>query len=114
MKKLTELQVIDRERLILNIFSSRGATAESKLQIQLAEIKYQFPRSRETSKTNSGSERPGKGYDKTVVVPLPKLYPCIPNHTRFGGTIITPTVVVIDDGPGRIRTNDPRHVKAVS
>ena len=43
LKKLTELQVIDRERLILNIFSSRGATAESKLQIQLAEIKYQFP-----------------------------------------------------------------------
>ncbi len=72
LEKLTELQVIDRERLILNIFSSRGATAESKLQIQLAEIKYQFPRFRETSKTNSGSERPGKGYDKTVVVPLPK------------------------------------------
>ena len=72
LKKLTELQVIDRERLILNIFSSRGATAESELQIQLAEIKYQFPRFRETSKINSGSERPGKGYDKTVVVPLPK------------------------------------------
>jgi 50S ribosomal subunit-associated GTPase HflX len=32
----------------LNIFSSRAATAESKLQIQLAEIKYQFPRVRET------------------------------------------------------------------
>jgi GTP-binding protein HflX len=61
LEKLTELQVIDRERLILNIFSSRAATAESKLQIQLAEIKYQFPRVRETSKINSGSERPGKG-----------------------------------------------------
>src|SRR5215217_1690208 len=61
LEKLTELQVIDRERLILNIFSSRATTAESKLQIQLAEIKYQFPRVRETSKINSGSERPGKG-----------------------------------------------------
>src|SRR5688572_6395738 len=61
LKKLTELQVIDRERLILNIFSSRAATAESKLQIQLAEIKYQFRSVRETSKINSGSERPGKG-----------------------------------------------------
>ena len=61
LKKLTELQVIDRERLILNIFSSKAATAESKLQIQLAEIKYQFPRVRETSKINSGNEKPGKG-----------------------------------------------------
>jgi GTP-binding protein HflX len=31
LEKLTELQVIDRERLILNIFSSRAATVESKL-----------------------------------------------------------------------------------
>jgi GTPase len=61
LEKLTEVQVIDRERLILNIFSSRATTTESKLQIQLAEIKYQFPRVRETSKINSGSERPGKG-----------------------------------------------------
>lgn len=61
LEKLTEVQVIDRERLILNIFSSRATTTESKLQIQLAEIKYQFPRVRETSKINSGSDRPGKG-----------------------------------------------------
>ena len=61
LEKLTEVQVIDREQLILNIFSSRATTTESKLQIQLAEIKYQFPRVRETSKINSGSERPGKG-----------------------------------------------------
>ncbi|HEY9386895.1 MAG TPA: GTPase HflX, partial [Nitrososphaeraceae archaeon] len=61
LEKLTEVQVIDRERLILNIFSSRATTTESKLQIQLAEIKYQFPRVRETSKIASGSERPGKG-----------------------------------------------------
>jgi GTP-binding protein HflX len=61
LEKLTELQVIDRERLILNIFSSRATSTESKLQIQLAEIKYQFPRVREASKIASGSERPGKG-----------------------------------------------------
>src|SRR5919197_5406011 len=61
LEKLTELQVIDRERLILNIFSSRATTTESKLQIELAEIKYQLPRVRQTSKINSGSERPGKG-----------------------------------------------------
>jgi GTP-binding protein HflX len=61
LEKITEVQVIDRERLILNIFSSRATSTESKLQIQLAEIKYQFPRVRETSKLASGSERPGKG-----------------------------------------------------
>jgi GTP-binding protein HflX len=47
--------------MILNIFSSRATTTESKLQIQLAEIKYQFPRVRETLRINSGSEQPGKG-----------------------------------------------------
>jgi GTPase len=31
LEMLTELQVIDRERLILNIFSSRATTTESKL-----------------------------------------------------------------------------------
>jgi GTP-binding protein HflX len=61
LEKLTEVQVIDRERMILNIFSSRASTTESKLQIQLAEIKYQFPRVREILKVSSGSEQPGKG-----------------------------------------------------
>ena len=61
LEKLTELRVIDRERLILNIFSSRATTTESKLQIELAEIKYQFPRVREASKIISSSESPGKG-----------------------------------------------------
>jgi GTPase len=61
LEKLTEVQVIDRERMILNIFSSRASTTESKLQIQLAEIKYQFPRVREILKISSGSEQPGKG-----------------------------------------------------
>ena len=61
LEKLTELQVIDRERLILNIFSSRATTTESKLQIELAEIKYQFPRVREASKIIADSESPGKG-----------------------------------------------------
>jgi len=59
--KLTGTQVIDRERLILNIFHSRATTTEAKLQIELAEIKYEIPRIRENAKLTSGSERPGKG-----------------------------------------------------
>ena len=61
LEKLTGVQVIDRERLILNIFYSRATTTEAKLQIQLAEIKYQMPRVRENAKLISGNERAGKG-----------------------------------------------------
>jgi GTP-binding protein HflX len=62
LEKLTGAQVIDRERLILDIFYSRATTTEAKLQIQLAEIKYQMPRVRENAKLTSGStERAGKG-----------------------------------------------------
>jgi GTP-binding protein HflX len=61
LEKLTGTQVIDRERLILNIFYSRATTTEAKLQIELAEIKYEMPRIRENAKLASGNERPGKG-----------------------------------------------------
>jgi GTPase len=62
LEKLTGAQVIDRERLILNIFHSRATTIEAKLQIELAEVKYEMPRVRENAKLTSGStERPGKG-----------------------------------------------------
>ncbi|HYY49681.1 MAG TPA: GTPase HflX [Nitrososphaeraceae archaeon] len=61
LEKLTGAQVIDRERLILDIFYSRATTTEAKLQIELAEIKYEMPRIRENAKLTSGSERPGKG-----------------------------------------------------
>ena len=62
LEKLTGVPVIDRERLILDIFNSRATTTEAKLQIQLAEIKYQMPRVRENAKLTPGSkERSGRG-----------------------------------------------------
>jgi GTP-binding protein HflX len=62
LEKLTDVPVIDRERLILDIFDSRATTTEAKLQIQLAEIKYQMPGVRENAKLTPGSrERAGKG-----------------------------------------------------
>ena len=60
-KLLGNIKVLDRERLILGIFYSRATTNEAKLQIQLAEIKYDMPRVREIAKMSSGNERPGKG-----------------------------------------------------
>ena len=56
------VSVKDRERLILDIFYTRATTVEAKLQIQLAEIKYEMPRVRENAKLLSNSkERAGKG-----------------------------------------------------
>ena len=61
LEKLTGAQVIDRERLILDIFYTRATTTEAKLQIELAEIQYEMPRVRENAKLSSSGERAGKG-----------------------------------------------------
>ena len=68
LEKLTGVQVVDRERLILDIFHSRATTTEAKLQIELAEAKYEIPRVRENAKITSGNERPGKGGSGEYVV----------------------------------------------
>jgi GTP-binding protein HflX len=68
LEKLTGVQVVDRERLILDIFRSRATTTEAKLQIELAEVKYEMPRVRENAKITSGNERPGKGGSGEYVV----------------------------------------------
>jgi len=62
LEQLLSIKVIDRERLILDIFYSRATTIEAKLQIQLAEVQYQMPRVRDKAKLMSKSnERAGKG-----------------------------------------------------
>jgi len=62
LEQLLKIKVIDRDRLILDIFYSRATTVEAKLQIQLAEIQYQMPRVRDQAKLMSKSnERAGKG-----------------------------------------------------
>lgn len=40
----TELKVIDRSQLILDIFAQRAKTSEGKLQVELAQLKYALPR----------------------------------------------------------------------
>jgi len=62
LEELLSIPVIDRERLILDIFYSRATSVESKLQIQLAEVQYKMPRVRENAKLMSKSnERAGRG-----------------------------------------------------
>ncbi|MCC6219657.1 MAG: GTPase HflX [Deltaproteobacteria bacterium] len=42
--KLTELRVIDRSMLILDIFAQRAVTSDGRLQVELAQLKYSLPR----------------------------------------------------------------------
>lgn len=44
LEKILKVAVMDRTELILEIFAQRAMTKEAKLQIDLARIKYQFPR----------------------------------------------------------------------
>jgi GTP-binding protein HflX len=41
---LTDLRVIDRTQLILDIFAQRAETRDGKLQVELAQLKYRLPR----------------------------------------------------------------------
>ncbi len=45
---LTDLRVIDRSMLILDIFSQRAKSSEGRLQVELAQLKYSLPRLTET------------------------------------------------------------------
>ncbi|MGH7282784.1 MAG: GTPase HflX [Polyangiaceae bacterium] len=42
--KTTDLKVIDRSQLILDIFAQRAEGADGKLQVELAQLKYSLPR----------------------------------------------------------------------
>lgn len=46
LEEATERKIIDRSELILDIFSSRASTAESKLQVEIAQLEYTYPRLR--------------------------------------------------------------------
>jgi GTP-binding protein HflX len=59
LAKLCNIEVKDREKLILEIFAMRASTAEAKLQVQLAELEYQLPRARESVKMARQGEQPG-------------------------------------------------------
>lgn len=46
IEKITERKVLDRSELILDIFASRATTHEAKLQVELAQLEYTYPRLR--------------------------------------------------------------------
>jgi GTPase len=44
VSELTELKVLDRNQLILDIFAGRAHTSEAKIQVELAQLRYILPR----------------------------------------------------------------------
>ncbi|QQG48418.1 MAG: GTPase HflX [archaeon] len=55
----TKVEIVDRERLILNIFARRAITTEAKLQVQLAELRYMMPRARDMVRNSTRGEQAG-------------------------------------------------------
>lgn len=68
MSEYMELNVIDRTRLILDIFAMRAGTAESKYQVELAMLDYTLPRLKGIgvmlSRTGAGIGTRGPGETK--------------------------------------------------
>jgi GTP-binding protein HflX len=46
LEEAVERKIIDRSELILDIFSSRASTTEAKLQVEIAQLEYTYPRLR--------------------------------------------------------------------
>jgi GTPase len=46
LEKATEVKVLDRSELILDIFATRARTVEARLQVELAQLEYALPRLR--------------------------------------------------------------------
>jgi GTP-binding protein HflX len=46
LERATNVKVLDRSELILDIFASRARTTEAKLQVELAQLEYSLPRLR--------------------------------------------------------------------
>jgi GTP-binding protein HflX len=59
LSSLTHAQVVDRERLILNIFARRATTTEAKLQVQLAVLRYELPRAKDAVRNSVRGEQAG-------------------------------------------------------
>ena len=54
-----KMEILDREALLLQIFEKRSSNAESKLQVQLAQARYEMSRAKEKVKLSRRGEQPG-------------------------------------------------------
>ena len=44
LEKIVEIKILDRSELILDIFATHAQTAQAKLQVELAQLQYTYPR----------------------------------------------------------------------
>ena len=59
LAKESQKEIIDREKLILQIFTKHASTSEAKLQIKLAELKYELIRAKMKVRLARRGEQPG-------------------------------------------------------
>jgi GTP-binding protein HflX len=59
LASVCKIEIIDRERLILEIFEQHASTAESRIQIRLAQLRYELTRARDKVRLARAGEQPG-------------------------------------------------------
>lgn len=59
LSRLCKVETIDRERLILKIFELRASSNESRIQIKLAQLRYDMVRARDKVRLAKKGEQPG-------------------------------------------------------
>jgi len=59
VQEYNQVPIITRTQLILEIFSMHASNIEAKLQIKLAELKYELPRAKEKVRLAKRGEQPG-------------------------------------------------------
>jgi len=59
LARMCKVEIVDRERLILEIFERRASTTESQIQIKLAQLRYDMARAREKVRLARAGEQPG-------------------------------------------------------
>jgi len=59
LASICKVEIVDRERLILEIFERRASTTESRIQIKLAQLRYDMARAREKVRLARAGEQPG-------------------------------------------------------
>jgi GTP-binding protein HflX len=59
LASLCKVEIVDRERLILEIFERRASPAESRIQIKLAQLRYDLSRARDKVRLAKVGEQPG-------------------------------------------------------
>lgn len=59
LARLCKVDVIDREKMILEIFTTHAVTNESRIQVKLAQLKYDIVRVKEKTRLAKMGEQPG-------------------------------------------------------